>query len=129
MPKTKKNSSIRTYKNLISIVGDIERSVTFTNEKKSESRADSAIITLQYSNKKTNYKTTFELNQVTYDKSSNIIKAENGKGETIETIKSTRKTQALSKTTKYKIKTPIVNFYFNVKGKSIYQVTKPIRSQ
>ncbi|CAG8843348.1 35207_t:CDS:1, partial [Gigaspora margarita] len=95
MPKLRKINVIRTYRHskglTISFVGDINVTITLKNNlKKSEiqTKADLATITLQHFNKTTNYYTTFELNQVTYNKSNKILRAKNGKEKIIKSTKS-----------------------------------------
>ncbi|CAG8684107.1 12961_t:CDS:1, partial [Dentiscutata heterogama] len=71
----------------ISIVGDIKASILlYKNLEKLTNRikADRATILLERSDKKYNLYTTFELNQVIYHKTFNVLSAKNGSGETMK---------------------------------------------
>ncbi|CAG8635302.1 34892_t:CDS:1, partial [Racocetra persica] len=97
----------------ISIVGKIENTIILKNNLKQSSKqtkADYAKIILQYSNKQTNYSTTFELNHVIYDKVKKILKAENGSGETTKSSASKINAKTLEEVTKYEMGNSIFLF-------------------
>ncbi|CAG8687766.1 32455_t:CDS:1 [Racocetra persica] len=108
--KQRKINGIRIYRCLkgftILFTGKIEAIIEFKNIlKKSDKQteADLATVKLQHFSKTMNYYTTFELNQVTYNKLDMILIAKYGSGETIKSSAS-KKNEKATEVTKYEIK-------------------------
>ncbi|CAG8573800.1 4807_t:CDS:1 [Gigaspora rosea] len=108
MPKQSKTNGIRTYRRskgfTISIVGNIKAIIKLGNHNKiplsvNFPNIDFATISLIHSN----YKTTFELNQVKYDEAKKILTAESGSGRT-ENVQSEMNENKTSEVTEYEMK-------------------------